>query len=165
MDPLTTPDEIIAAARAMPGTIVDVAGPSTGAPEAVWGDVFVSFDPTGDTPAERRFPFATIVRSDSDGAASIADRPDVFRFNVGVGRVRFEELLGFAPSANGDRAADFDYTVLDQLLPHPWYASQAWVCVLNPGARTAELAADLLVEAHAREAARHAALRRPEPAD
>ncbi|MDQ8046455.1 MAG: DUF6194 family protein [Solirubrobacteraceae bacterium] len=158
MDSLTTLDEIVEAARALPGTLVDAAGPSTGAPEAVWGDVFLSFDPTGELPAERRFPFATVVRSDSDGAASILDRPDVFRFNVGVGRVRFEELLGFAPSANGDRAAAFNYTVLDQLLPHPWYASQAWVCVLNPGVRTAELAAALLVEAHGREAARHAAL-------
>ena len=53
----------------------------------------------GDIPAERRFPFATIVVSDYPGfdTASRLDRPDIFRVNIHVGPAAFTELFGYSP--------------------------------------------------------------------
>ena len=71
-------------------------------------------------------PFATIVQSDYEGFDVLSDlaRPGVFRVNIGVGRERFEELIGYAPAAHERRREESDYAELDRLLPHPAYASQ-----------------------------------------
>jgi len=46
---------------------------------------------------------------------------------------------------------DPDHTSFDRLLPHPVYAKQLWVSILNPSATTfAEVAVPLLAEAHDR---------------
>jgi hypothetical protein len=61
------------------------------------------------------------------------------------------------PSAKGTAAeadAGYDFTVLDQLLPHPVYAPQSWVCVLNPSAETFERLRPLPAEAYGRVARR-----------
>lgn len=157
-----TQDEIIQFTTGLPGTVTVTASEDTGAPEVAWGDTFFFYDPHGDQPTDRRMPFATIVTKDYDGfdTASALDRPGVFRLNMAVGRTRFEELIGHPPAAHADHHADLDYTVIDRLLPHPVYAVQAWVCVLNPGDATDRLARSLLEEAHARAVAR---LRRTRP--
>ncbi|GAA0325742.1 DUF6194 family protein [Actinoallomurus spadix] len=160
-----TQDEIIQFAAGLPGTVVVTAGEETGAPEPAWGDTFISYDPHGDAPADRFLPFATIVTKDYEGfdTASDLNRPGVFRLNLAVGRRRFEELLGYPPAAAADHRGAVDFTVTDRLLPHPAYAVQGWVCVLDPGERTAVLARSLLEEAHARAAGRLDRTR-PDPA-
>jgi hypothetical protein len=44
---------------------------------------------------------------------------------------------------------------LDEVIPHPVYGKQGWVCVLNPGPATADKVRDLLSEAHSNEQARY----------
>ena len=89
--------------------------------------------------------YATIVTTDEhdEGAPSDLARPDVFRLNVGVGRETFERLVG--------SIADPDYTALDTILPHPVYAKQRWISILNPS-RTSwdEVVKPLIDEAHDR---------------
>jgi hypothetical protein len=150
-----TSDEIIAFVTGLPGVVAVTADEAGGAPEVAWGDSFFYYDPDGT--ADRRMPFATIVTKDYDGfdTASDLDRPNVFRLNIGVGRTRFEELIGYPPAAHAGRSEALDYTVTDELIPHPAYATQAWVAILNPGEATGELARSLLTEAHARAAHRH----------
>jgi|tagenome__1003787_1003787.scaffolds.fasta_scaffold20930590_1 hypothetical protein len=152
-----TPEDIIEFAGRLPGVDVLVAGEANGAPQIAWGDAFFFYDPRRDLPADRRFPFATIVTKDYHGfdEASDLDRQGVFRLNVSVGRQRFEELIGYRPSRHAEHAAELDYGVLDTVLPHPVYAKQAWVSILNPGEQTSRLARDLLTHAHARTAARY----------
>lgn len=149
--------DIVAFLTALPGVVVVTASEEDGAPEVAWGDSFFFYDPDGDTPVDRRMPFATIVTKDYDGfdTASDLNRPGVFRLNVNVGRTAFEDLLGFPPAAHAEQAARFDYPALDTLLPHPVYAPQAWVAILNPGERTAAQARELLGGAHARAVRRH----------
>ena len=144
-----TPEDITTFVTALPGTVVVVADEAGGAPEVAWGDSFFFYDPDGDEPADRRMPFATIVTKDYDGfdTASNLDRPGVFRLNIAVGRSAFGQLVG--------QAGDVDHAAVDTLIPHPVYAPQAWVAVLNPGPATAELARTLLTDAHARAARRH----------
>src|SRR3954454_6897560 len=121
--------ELFDVAAGLPDTYAMTESEEGGAPEAAWGDSFFYYG------AERNMPFATIVVSDYPGfdEASDLDREGVFRLNVAVGREGFTELLGPPPGA----LADVDYTGLDIVLPHPVYATQSWVSILNPSEDTA----------------------------
>jgi hypothetical protein len=114
---------------------VDVQRPTDG-PGA--GDVF--FIHAEDT---RQFPFATIVTKNYPGfdEESRLDRPGVFRMNMGVSRDTFRRLF--------PTNTDHDYAALDVLMPHPVYAPQSFVSVLNPSDTTFESVKPLLAEAYA----------------
>jgi hypothetical protein len=89
--------------------------------------------------------FATVVTTDEHDMGTPSDlaRDGVFRLNLGVGRATFERLI----SADGEP----DYAALDTLLPHPVYAKQRWIAILNPSRRTfEETVKPLLAEAHDR---------------
>lgn len=147
---------LLAFARTLAGVHVETVGEGSNAPEIAWGDSFVFYDPDDD-PADRRHPFATIVTKNYTGfdEASDLDRPGVFRLNVAVGRSGFADLIGYDPSVHAQHAGEFDYTRLDELLPHPVYATQGWVSILNPGDRMLETAKTLLSDARDLAAQRH----------
>ena len=152
-----TQKHIIAVALELPGVTVVTASEEGGAPRSSWGDTFFSYNPDGDPPAEQRFPFATIVTNDVEGwdTSSNVNRQGVFRLNVSVGRDHFRELLGFSPAEHAQRSSGIDYSALDRLLPHPNYAAQSWVSILNPGVAAAHSVPGLLALAHGRARARH----------
>ena len=136
---------------------VDVLKPDDG-PGA--GDTFFYYDPHGTLDRSRALPFATIVTKNYAGfdETSQLDRAGVFRLNAGVGRETFVTLFGHPPGTSttadsggkdGERP-EYDFAALDRLMPHPSYAPQGWVCVLNPSAQTFEAVKPLLAEAHAR---------------
>jgi hypothetical protein len=110
------------------------------------GAAFFSLD------AEKHFPnFATVVTTDDfdEGVPSILSRLGVFRLNIGVGRASFERVVG--------SMAEPDYAAFDRLLPHPVYAKQLWISILNPSDATfQEVVLPLLLEAHDRLAAARA---------
>ena len=59
---------------------------------------------------------------------------------------------------------DPDYTAFDRLLPHPVYAKQLWISILNPTDATfSETVVPLLALAHDRLAAQRARHRLAEP--
>jgi hypothetical protein len=100
--------------------------------------------------AEKHWPnFATLVTTDEHDDASDLDRPGVFRLNLGVDRATFERIAAADPEP--------DYTALDRLLPHPVYARQLWISILNPSDETfTETVVPLLTLAHDRLAASRA---------
>jgi hypothetical protein len=122
------------------------------------GDTFFSYDPEGNLDPKRRFPFATIVTKDYGDfdRASNLDRPGVFRLNIGVSRETFRARFGAVNTG-------LDFSVLDQLIPHPVYAPQSWVSVLNPSDETFEAIQPLLAEAYDLAVQRHPNNRRPRP--
>ncbi|MGI5122698.1 DUF6194 family protein [Marinactinospora thermotolerans] len=156
-EPVFAPEEIIAFTSGLPGVTAFTAAEGDGSPEIAWGDTFFLYDPEGEGMGAQRMPFATIVVKDYDGfdTASELNRPGVFRLNISVGRTAFEELVGYPPAAHADQAAEIDYTVTDRIIPHPVYAPQSWVAVVNPGPTTRERVRDLLTDAHARAVRRH----------
>jgi Family of unknown function (DUF6194) len=86
------------------------------------GATFFSLDPS-------HWPnFATIVTTDEhdDGAPSrLSERPGAFRLNLGVSRSTAERIArqaGKTPNASA----------FGELLPHPVYAKQRWISILNP---------------------------------
>jgi hypothetical protein len=104
------------------------------------GGTFMSCD------ADKHWPnFATLVTSDEYDPASDLSRPGVYRLNIGVSKATFEKVVG--------SNANPDYTALDQLMPHPVYAMQHWVSILNPSEATFDkVVKPLLDEAHERVA-------------
>jgi hypothetical protein len=150
-----TEDDVRQLVSALPDVAVLIASEANGAPEVAWGDSFFFYEPSGE--GARRDPFATLVTKDYPGfdTASDLDRPGVFRVNVGVGRESFRKLFGYLPTAHPDHYTEFDYTALDRLIPHPVYAAQGWVSVLNPGAQTSAELQTLLRQAHDRAVERH----------
>jgi hypothetical protein len=98
---------------------------------------FFSRDP------EKHWPnFATLgTADDAYDRFSDLSRSGVFRLNIGVGRATFDAIAAADPSP--------DFTALDTLMPHPVYAAQRWVCILNPSQGTFErVVKPLLAEAH-----------------
>lgn len=141
-----TEDDVIAFVGTLPGVHTLTAGETDGSPEIAWGDTFFTYAPDGHPGT--RMPFATIVTKDYPGfdTASDLNRPGVFRVNVNVGREAFERLIGHPPAVRPGH----DHTATDRFLPHPVYATQSWVSVLNPAMATAERLRSLLTAAHAR---------------
>ena len=122
------------------------------------GDTFFFCDPQRNVDPARRFPFATIVTKDYgefDNASQL-NRPDVFRLNIGIGRDTFRARFGSPSSAEGSKGTNYDFAALDRLMPHPVYATQSWVCVLNPSGETFEAIKPLLAEAYSLATTRHA---------
>ena len=117
------------------------------------GAVFFSLD------ASNWPNFATIVWTDAFDMGNPSDlaRPGVYRLNIGLGKESFQRLVG--------SMQDPDYRALDRLMPHPVYARQHWVAILNPSRAMLDATVmPLLTEAHDRLAAlreRQAAARKP----
>jgi hypothetical protein len=105
----------------------------------------------------RRQPFATIVTKDYGEFDNLSqlDRPGVFRLNIGVSRETFQTLFGYLPGKESAKGAEYDYAALDKVMPHPLYAPQSFVCVLNPSPETFETVKPLLAEAWSIVEARH----------
>lgn len=102
--------------------------------------------------SERMLPFATLTASDNEyDRVSNLDRPDVYRLNIGVGRQTFQALFG----SDKVDVSGYDFTTLDNIMPHPEYAKQHFLCVLSPGAATWERVRALLAEAYEIAVQRH----------
>lgn len=110
---------------------------------------------------DRMMPFATLGTRDNEGdRASNLDRPSIFRLNIGVNKATYRAWFGPPPpraGADGVVVTGHDFTALDQLMPHPVYAPQSWVCILNPSAATFQQTVQpLLAEAYELAVKRHA---------
>jgi hypothetical protein len=93
-------------------------------------------------------PFVTIANSDNDyDSVSNLSREGVFRINIGVSRATFDSLVS-------SDAENIDYSALNTFLPHPEYAKQNWVCILNPSDENVAVTKQLITEAHAIAATR-----------
>ncbi|MGV9676660.1 DUF6194 family protein [Nocardia sp. NPDC003482] len=122
------------------------------------GDTFFIFDPDGDLPPNLQMPFATLVTGDNyDAVSALGDGS--YRLNLGLPRDRYIALFGPAPGhrdENGVYDTGFDYAARDVLMPHPVYAGQNWVTVVNPDAATLDSALALVAEAYDFAARKHA---------
>jgi hypothetical protein len=117
------------------------------------GDTFFIYDPHRDLPPRQQMPFATIVTKDYgefDNGSNL-DRDGIYRLNIGLSRDTFRRLFP-------DDDIVYDYQALDTLMPHPVYAPQSFVCVLNPSEATFEQLKPLLAEAYTRAAGRRSAV-------
>jgi len=121
------------------------------------GESFFFYNPDSNVPPDHRFPFVTLVTSDSNDQFSNLNRPSVFRLNIGISKQTFHSLFGEALRPSGrdsaeissENSRDYDFAALDQLMPHPVYGRMYWVSVLNPSDETFETEVrPLLTEAY-----------------
>ncbi|GHO81640.1 hypothetical protein KSD_94110 [Ktedonobacter sp. SOSP1-85] len=121
------------------------------------GDSFFFYNPDSNVPPDHRFPFVTLVTSDINDQFSNLNRPSVFRLNIGISKQTFRSLFGEpsypsgrdSAAISGENSSDYDFTALDQIMPHPVYGRMLWVCVLNPSEETFETKVrQLLAEAY-----------------
>ncbi len=103
------------------------------------GSHFFFYGPMGDN---NKLPFATLVTTDEHDQASNLSRPGVFRLNIGVGKDTCRSLFG------AQESIEYNFTALDQIMPHPVYGMMRWVCVLSPSDTTFEQVKPLLAEAY-----------------
>ncbi|MCW0219232.1 MAG: DUF6194 family protein, partial [Prosthecobacter sp.] len=76
--------------------------------------------------ADQVRPFISLIEEDNEyDRLSNLTREGTFRLNIGVSRETFKSLFP-------EKTEDWDYTELNQVMPHPEYASHHFVCVLNP---------------------------------
>ena len=137
-------DEIRDYLGAMDRVNVVVSAPGDGSPEVAWGDTFFfARDEHGES---KKMPFATIVIKDYEGfdSDSRLNRGGLYRLNIGVGKEKFEELLGFKPKELEANRNNFDFAALDRLFPHPHYGSHCWVSIVNPSEDSREMVKALL---------------------
>jgi hypothetical protein len=123
------------------------------------GDTFFIYDPDRDLPPERWLPFATIVTGDHYDTVSDLSRPGAYRLNVGLPKATYLGLFGAAPKRRGEKGVlqtGADYAAVDTVMPHPIYANQYWVSVVNPGEATRDTVRTLLAEAYELAARKHA---------
>lgn len=112
-------------------------------------DLFYLYDPAADLPPERQQPFATIVTGDHYEKVSRLDAPGSWRLNLGLTKTTYTSLFGPVPT---ERDADWvldsghDYAARDVLMPHPFYATQHWVAIVDPTGL--DQLAPLIVEAY-----------------
>jgi hypothetical protein len=108
--------------------------------------------------SDRMLPFATIAHADNEfDRVSDLNRAGVYRLNVGVSRESYRSLFGPEAPRRGPAGTvetGHDFTVLDRILPHPFYAPQSWICVLSPSDETFQEVRPLLAEAYDRAVAR-----------
>lgn len=97
---------------------------------------------------DRKFPFITLVTNDLYDQFSNLKRLSVYRLNIGISKETFRSLFA-------EVDATYDFTALDEIMPHPVYGSMYWVCVLNPSLATFETVKDLLVESYEIAMAKH----------
>jgi hypothetical protein len=91
--------------------------------------------------------FATIVTTDEHDMDVNSDltRRKAYRLNIGVSPQTFKRLI--------DDTKQYDYTATDVIVPHPVYARQRWIAIVNPSRQTFEdLLRPLLDEAFAKVA-------------
>ncbi|HLL24765.1 MAG TPA: DUF6194 family protein [Kofleriaceae bacterium] len=70
----------------------------------------------------RMLPFATLLERDTDyDNISQLDVRGVYRLNIGLDKATY-----------GTLELSDDVLAIDQLMPHPHYASQAWVSITAP---------------------------------
>jgi hypothetical protein len=118
---------------------------------------FFFYNPDSNLPPDHRFMFVTLMTTDVDDQFSNLNRPSIFRLNIGISKQTFCSLFGDSPrpspresmAEGGNIPDDYDFTVLNQVMPHPVYGRMYWVCVLNPGDETFETKVKpLLAEAY-----------------
>lgn len=99
-----------------------------------WGETSLFYNPNLRLP--RGVYFATIKQKDGENdQASNLDRDGIFRLNVGTSKNLFFEYFGQPPSRpnkGGVVHGDWDFTAINQLMPHPIYGWMSWVAVNNP---------------------------------
>jgi len=115
-----------------------------------WGEQGIFYNPNG--VLKKGVYILTVKQKDGENdSSSNVNRDGVYRVNLGIRKGNFVEMFGRIPKrpvAGSVVDMDYDFTVLDKIMPHPVYAWMGWICVLNPSAETFEKLKPLIAESY-----------------
>lgn len=119
-------------------------------PKSSWGETSMFYNPGKLLP--NGVYFCTLKEKDGENdKASELDREGIFRLSIGISKATYKALFGNRPkrpAKGGIIDTGHDFTVLNELMPHPIYGWMSWVQVLNPSESTFESILPLIAEAH-----------------
>lgn len=119
-------------------------------PKASWGETSLFFNPGGLLPNGVYFCTLKEKNGENDKASDL-DRAGVFRLSFGISKETFEKRFGSRPKRppkGGAISTAHDFTLLNELMPHPIYGWMSWVQILNPTESTFEVLSPLISEAY-----------------
>lgn len=115
-----------------------------------WGEQGLFYNPAGKL--KRGIYILTVKEKDgANDKSSALDRKGVYRLNIGVRPETFRKRFGFLPKRpekGGVVAMDYDFSALDQIMPHPVYGWMGWISVCNPSEKTYAACKPLIQEAY-----------------
>ncbi|MEL6552799.1 MAG: DUF6194 family protein [Cyanobacteria bacterium J06621_11] len=119
-------------------------------PKSSWGETSLFYNPENLLP--NGVYFCTIKEKDgANDKASQLNREGVFRLAIGLPPKTYVSLFGSKPprpAKGGIVPTGHDFTLLNELTPHPIYAWMGWVQVLSPREETFAQILPLLKEAY-----------------
>ena len=135
------PDEILQyCLKQLPGTVLVES----------WGERGIFYNPDGKL--KRGVYVLTIKEYDGENdSSSNLDRENIFRVNIGIRKDTFRRLFGEIPQRppkGGVVDMAYDFTQINEIMPHPVYAWMGWICVLNPTVKTFSDWQTLLMESY-----------------
>ena len=99
-----------------------------------WGEKGIFYNPNHIL--KRGIYVLTVKEKDGkNDRSSNLNRQGIYRVNLGLKRPTFQKLFRptpARPAAGGVVEMPYDFTEINQLLPHPVYAWMGWVSILNP---------------------------------
>lgn len=115
-----------------------------------WGETGIFYNP------EHKLQKGVYILTfkEKDGAndnSSKLNREGIYRLNLGISKTTFCSLFGKIPkrpAAGKTIDIDYNFTQLNQILPHPVYCWMSWICVLNPDEQTFEKLKPLIDEGY-----------------
>ena len=115
-----------------------------------WGENGIFYNPNNTL--KKGIYILTIKEKDGDNdKSSNINRDGIYRLNLGIRKNTFIEMFSYIPkrpAAGGIVEMDYDFTILDKIMPHPVYSWMGWVCVLNPSNETFEQLKPLICESY-----------------
>lgn len=121
-------------------------------PKESWGETSLFYNPGNVLP--NGVYFCTLKRHNGENdQASDLDRQGVFRVSIGLNPKTYTRLFGpkpARPAKGGVIVTDlvYDFTQLNELMPHPIYAWMGWAQILCPTHEKLESIFPLIEEAH-----------------
>jgi hypothetical protein len=107
-------------------------------PKQSWGETSLFYNPGKALPNGVYFCTIKEKNGDNDKASNL-DRLDVFRVSIGIGKPAYETIFGDRPKRPSKGCiidTEYDFTALNELMPHPIYGWASWVQILNPTAQS-----------------------------
>ncbi len=120
-------------------------------PKSSWGETSLFYNPENLLPNGVYFCTIKEKNGDNDKASNL-DRKGVFRVAIGLLPTRYNALFGQKPSRPSKGqiiSTEHDFTLLNELMPHPIYGCMSWAQILSPTKEEFERIFPYIVESHA----------------
>lgn len=115
-----------------------------------WGESGIFYNP--ENKLKRGIYVLTVKEKDGENdKSSKLNREGIYRVNLGMRKETFREIFGFIPKRSGKGGIvdmEYDFSAINEILPHPVYAWMGWICSLNPSPETFEELKPFILEAY-----------------